>query len=114
MNLHWVDGFCSMKINEVQVIVEIFVHVVNGLNLFSSQALVNTVEKMLLVELRSVHASYLLFHVFVLLGGTFSFHPGRLVLCPVVHLHLGKTIAVWRSLLIEKERLVESLQVWEH
>ena len=114
MHLDWVDGLGPMKVNEVQVIVEIFVHVVNGLNLFSSQALVNTVEKMLLVELRSVHASYLLFHVFISLGGTLSFHPGRLVFGPVVHLHLRQTIAVGRALLVEKERLVESLQVWEH
>ena len=94
MNLDWVDGLGPMKVNKVQVIVEVFVHVVNGFNLLSGQALVNTVEKMLLVELRPVHSPYLLFHVFVLLGGTLSFHPGRLVLGPVVHLHLGKTIAV--------------------
>lgn len=108
------DRLGPMKVNEVQVIVKVFVHVVNGVNLFAGQALVNTVEKMLLVELGSVHASYLLFHVFVLLGGTLSFHPRCLVLGPVVHLHLGKTIAVGRALLIEKECLVESLQVWEH
>lgn len=94
MNLDWMDGLGTMKINEVQVIVEVFVHVVNGFNLFSGQALVNTVQEMLLVELRSVHPSYLLFHVFVLLGCAISFHPGRLVLGPVVHLHLRKTIAV--------------------
>ena len=88
MNLDWVDGLGPMKVNEVQVIVEVFVHVVNGFNLLSGQALVNTVQEMLLVELRSVHSSYLLFHVFVLLGGTLSFHPGSLVLGPVVHLHL--------------------------
>ena len=88
MNLDWVDGLSPMKVNEVQVIVEVFVHVVNGFNLFSSQALVNAVEKMLLVELRPVHSSYLLFNVFVLLGCTLSFHPGCLVLAPIVHLHL--------------------------
>jgi len=108
------DGLGSMKVNEVQVIVEVFVHVVNGFNLFSGEALVNTVEKMFLVELRSVHSPYLLLHVFVLLGGTLSFHPGCLVLAPVVHLHLRKTIAVRGALLIEKECFVESLQIWEH
>lgn len=43
MNLDWVDGLSPMKVNEVQVIVEVFVHVVDGFDLFSSQALVNAV-----------------------------------------------------------------------
>ena len=108
------DGLSTMKVNEVQVIVKVFVHVVNGFNLFSGQTLVNTVEKMLLVELRSVHSCYLLLHVFILLRGTLSFHLGCLVLGPIVHLHLRETIAIRRALLIEKECFVESLQIWKH
>jgi hypothetical protein len=114
MHLNWMHRLRSMKVNKVEVVIKVLMHVINGFYILSAQALINTVHQVFLVKLGSVDLRDLLPDLLVSFVCALALHLGRLVLGPLLHLHLGQLEAVRLSLLVQQECLIQTLQVVKH
>ena len=103
-----------MQIDEIQIVVEIFMHVTYSFEIFPSQTLINRIKQMFLIELGTVNPCYLFFDLFILFHNDLILDPCDLLLCPLIHLHLRLPEAIHLPLLVIVECLVHLLQVVKH